>query len=97
LVRVTRLKLRAAPLGVKRVDLGPKGGRIVFHPEAKVDPISVVRLVQSQPARYRFEGNERLRITADLPDGEQRIEALHALFDRLAGRDNDAGRMTRPG
>ncbi|MBA2593346.1 MAG: transcription-repair coupling factor [Gammaproteobacteria bacterium] len=97
LCRVTRLKLRAAPLGVKRVDLGPRGGRIVFHPEAPIDPLSVVRLVQSQPARYRFEANERLRITADLPEGEQRMDALDALFDRLAGRDNDAGRITRPG
>ncbi len=84
LFRVTGLKLRAEPLGVKRVDLGPKGGRIVFRPETTVDPISIVRLVQSQPARYRFEGKERLRITGDLPDGGQRIEVLHALFERLA-------------
>ena len=49
LCRVTRLKLRAAPLGVKRVDLGPRGGRIVFHPEAPIDPLSVVRLVQTNP------------------------------------------------
>ncbi|MBA2593364.1 MAG: hypothetical protein M3495_01560 [Pseudomonadota bacterium] len=59
---------------MKRVDLGPKGGRVVFHPAASIDSVALVRLVQSEPKRYRFEGGERLGITAALPEGEHRIQ-----------------------
>ena len=65
LFRVPRIKLRATR--VKRVDLGPKGGRMVFHPAASIDPVVLVRLVQSEPKRYRFEGGERLGIPAPCP------------------------------
>jgi transcription-repair coupling factor (superfamily II helicase) len=37
LFRVTELKLRALPIGVKKIEAGPKGGRIVFGPKPKVD------------------------------------------------------------
>lgn len=85
LFRVPRIKLRAT----RGEACGPrsKGGRIVFHPAASIDPVALVRLVQSEPKRYRFEGGERLGITAPLPEGEHRIQALHAVFDRIAAKD----------
>jgi transcription-repair coupling factor (superfamily II helicase) len=73
---------------VKRVDLGPKGGLVVFHSAASVDPVALVRLVQSEPKRYRFEGGERLRIHhGDAARGRHGIQALHAVFDRIAAKD----------
>ena len=54
LLRVTALKLIASAIGVDRVDIGAAGGRVEFQPDAAVDPLAVVRLVQREPARYRF-------------------------------------------
>ena len=54
LLRVTSLKLVAGAIGVDRVDLGSAGGRVEFQPDAAVDPLAVVRLVQREPAKYRF-------------------------------------------
>ena len=80
---LTRIKLQATPLGVRRIEAGAHGGRIVFHPEPDVDPGSVIRLVQSEPGRFRLDGAERLRFAGDLPDAASRVEAVRRLLDSL--------------
>ena len=83
LFEVARLKLRAAPLGVRKIEAGATGVRIVFHPEPEVDPGSVIRLVQSEPARFRLDGTERLRLSGDFPDAASRVDAVRRLLDSL--------------
>ena len=80
---LTRLKLQATPLGVRKIEAGVSGGRIVFHPEPDVDPGSVIRLVQSEPGRFRLEGAERLRFAGDFPDAASRVEAVRRLLESL--------------
>ena len=80
---LARLKLRATPLGVRKIETGAAGGRIVFHPEPEVDPGSVVRLVRSEPRRFRLDGSEKLRFTGDFPDAASRVDAVRKLLDAL--------------
>ena len=80
---LTRLKLQATPLGVRKIEAGATGGRIVFHPEPDIDPDSVIRLVQSDPGRFRLDGAERLRFAGDLPDAASRVEAVRRLLGSL--------------
>ena len=80
---LARLKLQATPLGVRKIEAGAAGGRIVFHPEPDVDPGSVIRLVQSEPGRFRLDGAERLRFAGELPDAASRVEAVRRLLDSL--------------
>jgi transcription-repair coupling factor (superfamily II helicase) len=83
LLKVTELKLAAGRLGCRKIDLGPSGGRILFHPQPNVDPMVIIKLVQQTPQTYRFEQGETLRITKGLLDGEARIQFLRELMDRL--------------
>jgi transcription-repair coupling factor (superfamily II helicase) len=85
LFRVTELKLRALPLGVRRIEAGPKGGRFVFGPAPKIDPARVVRLIQQQPRVYKLDGQDRLRFLQELPDAEARAAAVERLLERLTG------------
>ncbi len=62
---------------------GPKGARLEFTAQPKVDPADIIRLLQSAPRLYKLDGPNRLRILADLPDGDSRIDALQVLFGRL--------------
>ena len=84
LFRVTELKLKATPLGVRKIEFGSRGGRIVFSPRPAIDPGNVVRLVQADPAAYRLDGAEKIRLTAQIEDEAARIVLLHDLLDRLA-------------
>ncbi len=87
LFEVTELKLKAAPLGIRKADIGPKGGRIEFRDQADVDPSCIVRLVQSKPAVFRLDGASKLRMSMPLPDEGERLAALGDLLDELRTRD----------
>ena len=90
LFAVTGLKIKAAPIGVRKADLGPSGGRVVFTPEPTLDPLEVVRLIQSQPKRFRLDGPDKLRLTDEMPDPAERVQALSDLFDTLAPETRNA-------
>ncbi len=87
LFQITALKLKATPLGVKKIDLGPHGGRMEFYQDAPVDPASIVMLVQSDPERYRMDGPNKLRMAMELPDLPDRLLALNHLLDDLGLRE----------
>ena len=84
LFAVAELKLEATALGIRKLDLGPEGGRVQFIEKPKVDPMAVIRLIQGQPKHYRMDGPEKLRITLDLPDPEARLQAARGLLIALA-------------
>ena len=85
LFRVTSLRLDGERLGIRRIDLGRRGGRIEFHPNPDIDPSSVIDLIQTDPD-YRMDGGEKIRIVKDLPDATARFEELAFLFERFRRR-----------
>jgi transcription-repair coupling factor (superfamily II helicase) len=85
LFAVTELKLKATPLGITKIEMGDRGGRITFTPEPNIDPMKIIALIQQQPESYKLDGQQRLRIIAELPDAPSRIEFIEKLLERLAG------------
>jgi transcription-repair coupling factor (superfamily II helicase) len=85
LFRVTGLKLRAAPLGITRLEVGAQGGLVQFADEHHVDPERVIRLVQHQPDRYRLDGTHRLRFRMESADEAARIRTAERLIAALVG------------
>ncbi|HEX4299413.1 MAG TPA: transcription-repair coupling factor [Gammaproteobacteria bacterium] len=83
LFRIAELKLKAAPLGIRKIEAGPTGGRIHFGPDTPVEPITVIRLVQNKPNTFRLDGQDRLRFSMDLEDREERIAAVEELLTQL--------------
>jgi transcription-repair coupling factor (superfamily II helicase) len=87
LFAITELKLKATPLGIRKIDVGGQGGRIVFGADPQVDAENIVRLIHSEPATYRFDGSDKLRFVMELETGGERIDALGDLLDTLTARD----------
>jgi transcription-repair coupling factor (superfamily II helicase) len=83
LVRLTLLKLQAEKLGIKKVDAGPQGGRIEFAADTCVDPLTLIKLIQGQPNRYKFEGATLFKFQVPMERPEHRFDTLEALFERL--------------
>ncbi|MGL6290710.1 MAG: TRCF domain-containing protein, partial [Silanimonas sp.] len=84
LFAISELKLDAAKLGIRKLDLGPTGGRLVFEAKPNIDPMSVIRMIQGQPKVYAMDGPEKLRMKLELPDASSRLRAARALFTTLA-------------
>ena len=80
LFTITELKLRLTPLGISKVELGEKGGRIHFIAQPDIDPMRLIQLIQSRPAQYQLDAQQRLRIQADLPDLTTRVALLEKLL-----------------
>ncbi|MGH8580970.1 MAG: transcription-repair coupling factor [Gammaproteobacteria bacterium] len=98
LFRITGLKLRAAWLGIRRIEFGAEGGRVKFADEPNIDPGTVIELVQTRPQEYRLEGGEKLRIVKAMPDGDARLRTLSDLLEIFeAGlKRNYTGGTPRP-
>jgi transcription-repair coupling factor (superfamily II helicase) len=83
LVRITLLKLQAEKLGIKKIDGGPNGGRLEFAAETPVDPLTLIKLIQSQPKRYKFEGATLFKFMVPMERPEERFNVVEALLERL--------------
>ena len=83
LFRVTALKLRCQPLGISKLDVGAEHGRVEFASETQIDPLTLVRLIQDNPQRYRLEGANIFRFNAPMAQAELRLNTVEALLDRL--------------
>lgn len=86
LFAIAELKLQANTLGIRKLDLGENGGRIVFESRPNIDPMAVIQLIQKQPNLYAMEGPDKLRIKHPLPLPEDRFNAARALLLTLALR-----------
>lgn len=84
LFEVTRLKLIANPLGVRKIEMSAKGGRLLFNAQPAVDPSKIIKLIQSQPKVYKLDGPDKLRYSGELPNAETRIKAVDAILSALS-------------
>jgi transcription-repair coupling factor (superfamily II helicase) len=83
LLRITRLKLSARQLGVRRLDLGAQGGYLAFEEKNQVNPAAIIQLIQNKPREYRLEGPLKLRVHAQIPADEVRSRFAAQLLQTL--------------
>ena len=83
LFAIAELKLRATALGIRKLDLGENGGRIVFESQPQIDPMSVIQMIQKQPKLYAMEGPDKLKIKLPLPEAADRFNAARGLLTAL--------------
>jgi len=84
LFSITELKLKAAPLGIQKIDVGDSGGRLQFGPEPNVDPSTIIQLLQSQPQHYNLDGSDKIRMSFDMQDIDTRLQKVNSLLDSLS-------------
>ncbi len=84
LFRSTYLKLRAAALGIRKIDAGASSGYFLFEEQNKVDPKRVLKLIQGRPKEYRLDGPLKLRFTHDARNEEKLFARVEQLVEQLA-------------
>lgn len=83
LFRIAAIRQRAARLGIRRIEANAAGGSLLFRGDTRVEPLTLIGLLQSNPRRYRLDGQDKLRFNLDLADPELRFATVHGLLDRL--------------
>lgn len=83
LIKVTELKLKAAPLGIRKIEVGVNNGRLIFGPNPDINPDKIIDLIQNQPTIYKFDGKDKFRFTLPMEDGEDRIRIVSELLEMI--------------
>jgi transcription-repair coupling factor (superfamily II helicase) len=96
LFRVTALKQRAQQLGIRKIEAGPNGGKLEFEQQPLIEPIVLVKLVQSKPQTYRLAGATALSFSSNLEQPEQRFEFVEQLLAMLTPAPAPAPSTQKP-
>ncbi|MDO9521565.1 MAG: transcription-repair coupling factor [Pseudohongiella sp.] len=83
LFAVTQLKLRAEEFGISKIDASAQTGRVVFRQHTRVDPLSIVQLVQKHSRVYKLSGPTQLGFTHEKALPAARIEFINKTLDLL--------------
>jgi len=84
LFSVTELKQQAEKLGVKKIDANEGGGRIIFNSNPKINTEQLIKLIQTQAQRYKFDGADKLRFITAFESTEQKLSFISNLLTMLS-------------
>jgi transcription-repair coupling factor (superfamily II helicase) len=84
LMRQAALRMRAEALGVIKVDAGKEWARLEFGNSTNVDPLALIKKVQSDPGEYRLEGANSFRFRLNDTSTGGKLDGIAAMFDELA-------------
>ncbi|MES3008131.1 MAG: transcription-repair coupling factor [Pseudomonadota bacterium] len=83
LFKLTSLRLRAQKMGISKIDANTVTGKLSFAQNTRVDPRSIVQLVQQQPRLYKLTGPAQLQFTHNAAAGDKRIEFINSMLGQL--------------
>jgi len=84
LFAITELKLTATALGIRKLELGENGGRVVFESQPSIDPMAIITMIQKQPKLYAMDGPDKLKVKLPLPEAVDRFNAAKGLLMALS-------------
>ncbi|MFE8033066.1 transcription-repair coupling factor [Thiohalocapsa marina] len=86
LFEITALKLKVQPLGIRKIEAGPSGGRILFGEQPNIDHMRLIRLIQSRPKDYKLDqAAGALRFTLDMSEPGKRAAQVETVIGQLTG------------
>lgn len=83
LFRVTSFKLKLAPLGISKINANESQGKIEFAAETKINPFTMVKLVQTRPDQFKLDNGNALRFYAPMDSVEKRFNRIETILQEL--------------
>jgi len=80
---VTELKIKANPIGIKKIEFGIDNGRVIFNANPKINTGAIIDLIQTKPNTYLMDGAEKIRITRDMPTLEDRFNTIDSFLNTI--------------
>ncbi|MBW4933652.1 transcription-repair coupling factor [Marinobacter sp. F4206] len=84
LMSQAELRLRAEGLGIVQVDAGKEWARLEFGGSTPVDPLVLVKKVQSAPDQYRLEGANSFRFRLKDASTGGKLDGISEMLGELA-------------
>ena len=84
LFRITELKLKAAILGIQKIDASAQGGRLLLGAEPKINFETLIHLIQTMPEHFKLDGQDKLRFYQEFSSEDEKIQYIEDLLERLS-------------
>jgi transcription-repair coupling factor (superfamily II helicase) len=82
LVETHRLRVAAKPVGIVKIDAHAESAVLQFEPNPPIDAMRIIELVQKN-RHIKLSGQDKLRITANMPDLAARVSQLKSTIRSL--------------
>jgi transcription-repair coupling factor (superfamily II helicase) len=82
LVETHRLRIAAKPVGIIKIDAHSESAVLQFKPNPPIDAMRIIELIQKN-RHIKLNGQDKLRITADMPDLAARVTQVRATIRAL--------------
>jgi transcription-repair coupling factor (superfamily II helicase) len=83
LFQLAELRQIGEQIGLKKIEAGPNGGRLQFTANTIIEPITIVKMVQKDPATFRLQNNDQLSFTMLMETAEQRFALVNDILQKL--------------
>ncbi|HJW57118.1 MAG TPA: TRCF domain-containing protein, partial [Burkholderiaceae bacterium] len=83
LIETHRLRVSAKPIGIIKIDAHGESAVLQFRPNPPIDAMRIIELVQKN-RHIRLHGQDKLKITATMPDLAARVAQVKATIRALA-------------
>jgi len=83
LFATAELRLKARRLGMRRLEIGPAGGRVEFVAKPDIDIDELLKMIQKESHTFQLPENDRLRIKGEFETLDERRDMAFELLERL--------------
>ncbi|MFI4938517.1 MAG: transcription-repair coupling factor [Candidatus Berkiellales bacterium] len=85
LFKITELKLKAKPIGIRKIEASLMSGKIEFEEKPNINPDQVIAMIRAQPKHFKLIGSEQIKFMFDMQSPEQRFQVVEHLLTQLKG------------
>ena len=83
LFQLAELRQIGEQIGLKKIEAGPNGGRLQFTANTIVEPITIIKMVQDDPAIFRLQNNDQLSFTMAMETADKRFDLVNEILQKL--------------
>jgi transcription-repair coupling factor (superfamily II helicase) len=84
LIETHRLRIAAKSIGIVKIDAHTDSALLQFLPNPPIDAMRIIELIQKN-RHIKLNGQDKLRITVNMPDLAARLTQVKATIKALAG------------
>ena len=83
LFELTKIKLSARHLGIAKIEMNKDSGLLHFNSKPNIDPLKIIKLVQTQPKIYKLMNSQTLKFMHTAKTAEEKLLFVEKLLSLL--------------
>lgn len=83
LFKITELKIKAKPIGIRKIEVSSQSGKIEFEPIPNINPDIIIDLCRTKPKNFKLMSSSVIKFMFEMETSDQRFQVLEGLLSQL--------------